>query len=280
MNTSSNFDPKTVDSFGDEWTRHRQTNIDDAELKKFFDDYFHIVPWETLPSRPTAFDMGVGTGRWARLVLPRIGQLHVIDASSEALAVAKSNLSDFKNVTYHNATTDSVQLESESFDFGYSLGVLHHIPDTQSALEDCTRLLKPGGLMLIYLYYRFDNRPGWFRLVWRLSDLLRRVIHRLPKVLKSIVTDILAITVYWPLSRLAAIVEILGGNPAGLPLSNYRKSSMATLRTDSRDRFGTPLEQRFTRDEIETMMLKAGLNKIRFSDRSPFWCAIGVKSES
>ena len=274
--TKRNFDHHTVASFGDEWSRHRQSDLDQAELEEMFDHYFHIVPWERLPPDAAGFDMGTGTGRWARLVAPRLGTLDVIDASKEALEVARGNLAAHSNVRYHHATTDSVDLPPKSFDFGYSLGVLHHIPDTRSALADCVRLVRPGGVFLVYLYYRFDNRPGWFRAAWHLSDLARRGIHRLPPALKSLATDLLALTVYWPLSRFAALVEKLGLNPSVIPLSFYRDSSMASLRTDSRDRFGTPLEQRFTRAEIEQMMREAGLKDIRFSDRTPFWTAVGI----
>lgn len=50
------------------------------------------------------------------------------------------------------------------------------------------------------------------------------------------------------------------------------------MRTDSRDRFGTPLEQRFTKAEIAAMMQDAGLVDIRFSEREPFWVACGTKA--
>jgi hypothetical protein len=49
------------------------------------------------------------------------------------------------------------------------------------------------------------------------------------------------------------------------------------MRTDALDRFGTPLEQRFTRAQITKMMTAAGLENIRFSDGFPFWCAVGFK---
>jgi hypothetical protein len=49
------------------------------------------------------------------------------------------------------------------------------------------------------------------------------------------------------------------------------------MRTDSRDRFGTPLEQRFTKAQITQMMEQAGLVDIVFSMRAPFWCAVGRK---
>ena len=42
------------------------------------------------------------------------------------------------------------------------------------------------------------------------------------------------------------------------------------MKTDARDRFGTPPEKRFSRNEIELMMKSAGLRDIKFSNVSPF----------
>ena len=67
----------------------------------------------------------------------------------------------------------------------------------------------------------------------------------------------------------------MGLDVAGIPLSAYRHGSFYTMRTDALDRFGTQLEQRFTRAQIEAMMLSAGLENIRFSDKEPFWVACG-----
>jgi len=49
------------------------------------------------------------------------------------------------------------------------------------------------------------------------------------------------------------------------------------MRTDSLDRFGTSLEHRFSKEEIEEMMTHCGLNNIRFYEGPPFWCAIGFR---
>lgn len=155
--------------------------------------------------------------------------------------------------------------------------MLHHIPDTPAALRACTRLLKPGAPFLLYLYYRFDNRPAWFRALWQASELFRGTVSRLPGAAKPLVTDLLAATVYWPLARGARLAERAGLDPAPLPLSFYRDKSFYTMRTDSRDRFGTPLEQRFTRAEIGAMMRAAGLGEIRFSEGEPYWVACGIK---
>ena len=273
-----NVHAQTVDSFGSEWTRFDQSELSAQELDELFQTYFHIFPWSALPPSAEGFDMGCGSGRWARLVAPRVGILNCIDPSPEALAVATRTLAAAGNARFLNGGVDAQLLPLASQDFGYSLGVLHHIPDTQAALDACTRLLKPGAPFLLYLYYRFDNRPFWFRALWRASDVLRGGISRLPERLKAVATDVLAALVYWPLARFARLLEALGINPEPLPLSFYRKTSFYTMRTDSRDRFGTPLEQRFTRREIVRMMSAAGLVNLRFSETEPFWVAVGVKA--
>ena len=271
-----NVDRETVKSFGDEWSRFDQSAIEGAEASRIFDEYFSVFPWHGLPNNASGFDMGCGSGRWARLMAPKVGHLHCIDPSS-ALDVAKRNLADQANVSFHQASVDDGILPANSQDFGYSLGVLHHIPDTGAALRSCVDMLKPGAPFLVYLYYAFDNRPLAFKLAWRFSDLLRRGIRRLPARLKHLVTDTLAVLVYWPLARISLLGERLGFDVSNVPLSYYRHHSFYTMRTDSRDRFGTPLEQRFNRSQIESMMQSAGLENIRFSERAPFWCAVGVK---
>ena len=277
MTTNPNLDPRTVASFGDEWQRFDQQGMAPGEAERVFGDYFAIFPWDQLPPDAEGFDMGCGSGRWARFVAPRVGQLHCIDPSS-ALAVARQALADQPNVQFHQASVAASGLPPSSQDFGYSLGVLHHVPDTAAAICSCVELLKPGAPLLVYLYYAFDNRPRWFRLLWRLSNAARLLIRRLPPRPKQLVTDLIALTVYWPLSRLASLAEAAGLPVASFPLSYYRHCSLYTLRTDARDRFGTPLEQRFTRAQIRQMCSAAGLVDLRFSPLAPFWCVVGSKA--
>ena len=73
------------------------------------------------------------------------------------------------------------------------------------------------------------------------------------------------------------VMEKLGINVVNLPLSAYRYCSFYTMRTDSLDRFGTRLEQRFTKNQINQMMIESGLKNISFNETVPFWCAVGTK---
>ena len=272
----NNLDVDTVKSFGDEWARFDQADLPVAEACRIFDEYFSVFPWDKLPKDASGFDMGCGSGRWAKLMVPRVGHLHCIDPSS-ALEVAKITLNSATNVTFYSASVDDGPLPENSQDFGYSLGVLHHVPDTARAIRSCVAMLKPGAPFQIYLYYAFDNRSWLFKLTWRCSDFLRRIICKLPSMLKHMITDILAVVVYYPLARLSLLAELAGLKVSSIPLSYYRNHSFYTMRTDSRDRFGTPLEQRFTRKEIAEMMDAAGLGDVRFSDDAPYWCAVGIK---
>jgi hypothetical protein len=84
--------------------------------------------------------------------------------------------------------------------------------------------------------------------------------------------------VYWPLARASGALERIGLAVDGFPLAAYRHHSFYTMRTDSLDRFGTRLEQRFTRAEISDMMERSGLVDIRFREAEPYWCAAGVRA--
>ena len=267
----------TVNGFGDEWSRFQQQEGDFGDRELMFEDYFKVFPWETLPIDSVGADVGCGSGRWAVMVAPKVGHLHLVDASPDALAVAQRNMGPFSNCSFHNASLDEMPFPNGSLDFAYSLGVLHHVPDTARAILSVSEKIRPGGIFLAYIYYKFDNRPIWFRLLWRFSDLMRAVICRMPYSLRYAFSQALAVLVYWPLSRSALLLEKWFKPLPNFPLFWYRNKSFYSLRTDALDRFGTRLEHRFTREQIEDMLKAAGFQAIRFSDTAPFWCVSARK---
>jgi SAM-dependent methyltransferase len=272
---TENVDRRAVDDFGAEWSAFDQTKLSEEELRLQFEGYFGIFPWTTLAPGAVGFDAGCGSGRWAKLVAPRVGWLHCVDASSEAALIARRNLAQHANCSVHAATIDAMPFDDDSMDFGYSLGVLHHLPDPEEGLRRCVAKLKPGAPFLLYLYYALDNRPLWFRGIWRAAEAARRSVCRWPFRLKLATTSLIATFVYLPLARTAALVERLGLDCEQIPLATYRRRSFYSMRTDALDRFGTRLEHRFRREEIADMMTCAGLGELVFSEQPPYWCAIG-----
>jgi ubiquinone/menaquinone biosynthesis C-methylase UbiE len=272
-----NIDQKVVNDFGKEWADFDQSSLSTDDLLYLFNSYFDIFPWHKLPENAVGFDLGCGSGRWAKFCAPKVGKLHCIDPSAEALNVAKQNLSTLGNCVFHQAGVDEIPLADNSMDFGYCLGVLHHIPDTEAGMKNCVQKLKPNAPFLVYIYYAFDNRPFWFKMIWQVADLVRRFISILPYPLKYFLSQLIALLIYLPLARLAKILEKLGLEVENLPLSSYRNQSFYSMRTDALDRFGTRLEKRFTQQQIREMMTKAGLENIEFNNHFPFWCGVGYR---
>ena len=109
-----------------------------------------------------------------------------------------------------------------------------------------------------------------------MSEAVRYGISRLPHGLRYFVSQLIAGLVYFPLAKASYLLEKLGVGVGNLPLSAYRKCSFYTMRTDALDRFGTRLEQRFSKVQIQQMMEQAGLEKVVFSNNVPYWCAVGL----
>ena len=280
--TDNNLDLKVARGFGREWSTFRQDpdHLSRAQRQAIFDDYFRIFPWHLLPvGGGIGLDVGCGTGRWSVLVAPRVEHLHLLDPSAEALNVAKENLRDINNVSYHLNSVATIPLPPKSLDFAFSLGVLHHVPDTEAAIAAIADKLKTNAPFLIYLYYALDNRPIWYRLLWRITDLARFVVSRLPHPFRLVISQAVAALIYWPVARFARLVSPRGRSAGTLPLSYYADKSFYVMRTDAYDRLCTRLEKRFRRDEIERMLAQTGFKNVTFSTKQPFWCAVGIKSD-
>lgn len=274
---SSNVDSAVVEAFGHEWTRFPNEELGDDELADMFDAYTSTFPWADLPEGAVGFDAGCGSGRWARFFAPRVGLLHCIDASSAAMAVARSTLSGNQNVKFHNADLTNMDIDDGSCDFGYSLGVLHHVPDTATAARSCVLKLKPGAPFLVYLYYNLEGENLLRRQLLRIVTAMRYVIARLPRPVRTAVTDLVAAVVYLPLARLARLIETVGGDPSWIPLFQYRNRSFYVMRNDSLDRFGTRLEKRFSQQEVRQLLEDAGLERVTFAPGPPWWVATAWK---
>ena len=277
MLKSQGIGKKVISDFGNEWNEFDQSALTKDELKKLFDRYFHIFPKNKLNKKSIGFDLGCGSGRWAKFVAPKVKKLNCIDPSKLAIKVAKKNLSEQHNVKFVNSNISKNILNKNSQDFGYCLGVLHHIEDTLKGLRFSNRILKKNAPYLIYLYYNFDNRGFIYRSIWKVSNLFRLIISKLPFKVKKVVTDLIAILIYYPLAKYSMMLSYLGMNSEVLPLSFYKNESLYTMRTDSLDRFGTKLEKRFSKKEITKLLNKTGFKDVEFSNKMPYWVAICKK---
>jgi len=271
-----NIDDSVVKSFGEEWQKFYQ--FSDKELDEIGRGYFDIVTDKMVNKSSYCIDIGCGTGRWSKYLYTRAGFIECIDPS-DAILIADKVLEGVDNVRLSKASTDNIPFADETFDFGMSIGVLHHIPDTLRALTDCVKKIKQEGYFFIYLYYALDNRGLLFRTIFFFMNLFRKVISSFPAVLKKFTCDLIAIFIYMPVILLGRFFKWAGFKKvaAKMPLNAYHDRSFFIIRNDALDRFGTKLEQRFSRKEIIDMMEKAGLGEITVSEFFPYWHAIGKR---
>ena len=274
--SEANLDDDTVKSFGAEWERFPE--FTEQEIEKIGEDYFDIVNDSILTKNSHVLDVGCGSGRWSKFVAPKVLSVEAIDPSTSVITAANF-LGEEKNVRVSQASVDNIPFSDNSFDLVFSLGVLHHIPDTEKGIIRCVDKVRNGGWFHIYLYYNLENRGSLYRYIYYISSTLRRRISGYGDSKKFMIADLIATLVYYPLARLSKILRTIGLHKISskLPLAYYSDKSFTIMRNDALDRFGTPLEKRFSKDEISTMLRNAGLVNIEFSDKQPFWHAIGQK---
>jgi SAM-dependent methyltransferase len=272
---TTNIDNEVVQHFGKEWAKF---NYSDGKADGALDDQFAAY---TEPidlgifdgSKSIAADFGAGSGRWTERLKPYFKEIYALEPSIEAVQVLKSKFENDEQIQILNQSVENNSIPDNSLDFAMSLGVLHHIPDTQLALQDVRKKLKKDGTFLCYLYYKIEDKPFHYRVIFRVVNATRFIISRLPHFIRMLLAKFIAAFIYFPLARYAKIRKKIGRSVENIPLHHYAEMPFVMLENDALDRFGTRLEQRFNQKEISTMLDKANFDvtTLVFSEKEPFW---------
>ena len=260
---------RTQASFGYEWTE-----FDDWQPSGStnFQDYFNGID---LPSLRDArvLEGGCGMGRHARQLAEHCRMILAIDFS-QAIEAAARNVGDLPNVAVVQADLQALPVADEAFEFVYSMGVVHHLADTEGVVRGLVRKLKPGGRLRLYLYWK---REGWTGRALAVVSGIRRFTTRLPfpvlKALCWVLSVGLSAGVVLPYRLLAR----LGVRTSEYwPLFVYTKYPFTVLYNDQFDRFSAPLEKRYSEAEARRLLEQAGLRDVR--TRPMFgWLVDGVR---
>jgi SAM-dependent methyltransferase len=270
-----NLDQQVIDSFGHEWAAfdYAESETDEA-LDSQFLAYCTPIDLSQFNSKSSvAADFGAGSGRWASRLLPYFSLVYAVEPSDGANKVLKNKFLNETRMKILQETVGANSIPSASLDLAMSLGVLHHIPDAGLAIKDVASKIKSGGVFLCYLYYKLDNKPLYYRGLFWTSDSLRWVISRLPYAMRRLIAQMIAVAIYLPLARTSKLLGNKGKNVSNFPLHHYANMPFVMLQNDALDRFGTRLEQRFSKKEIAEMLGKADfdLSTLKFSEVEPFW---------
>jgi ubiquinone/menaquinone biosynthesis C-methylase UbiE len=270
-----NLDNRVIESFGHEWEKFSYgDNQNSVALNTQFAAYCSPIDLaEFNPKTSIAADFGAGSGRWTSRLLPYFSTIYALEPSDGAIKVLESKFANEPKLKILQETVGANSIPAQSLDLAMSLGVLHHLPDTQLAIKDVSLKIKPGGVFLCYLYYSLENKPIFYKLIFKAVNTMRRIISVLPQKIRYLVTSTIAALVYWPLARFSKLMTRLGINVSNIPLHHYAKMPFVMLANDALDRFGTSLEQRFSQAQITEMLRSANfdVSTLKFSDTEPFW---------
>lgn len=133
-------------------------NLFEEHNNVYFNDVFSGINYQTtflLPQKSqSVLDVGCGIGFWLSLFQKKgVAHLTGIDLSQKSIAIAKQRVTEQCQILHGNA--ESLPFASNTFDHVNCQGVVHHTPNTQTAINEIFRVTKHNGTVSISVYY--DN---------------------------------------------------------------------------------------------------------------------------
>jgi ubiquinone/menaquinone biosynthesis C-methylase UbiE len=129
--------------------------------------HYHLPPFldEVAAAGSEVLEIGCGMGIDAIQLVRRGVNLTAIDLTEAGIELARSNFARLGlSADLRVGNAEALDFADDSFDAVYSFGVLHHTPDTEKAISEVLRVLKPHGKAFIMLYSRYS---------------LNRLVHRI-----------------------------------------------------------------------------------------------------
>jgi SAM-dependent methyltransferase len=264
---------RTRESFGYQWTVFSQMVVD---FRENFLQYIAPVDTSFFPGR-VGLDVGCGFGRHIYNAAKFGAEMVGLDIS-EAIESTRVNTEGLPNVHLVQADVYDMPFRPGVFDFAYSIGVLHHLPEPERAFQCVVRLVKPGGSVFIWVYSN-SRRYVNFAL-----ESVRAVTTRSPKKLQQLLSLIGAsidwaafIVPYRVASKLPAIGPVVN-RVAPKRLRVYGEYPFQVVYADWFDRLAAPIRFYYDADAMRSWLDRASLGHTAISPTGLFgWRAYGER---
>jgi ubiquinone/menaquinone biosynthesis C-methylase UbiE/uncharacterized protein YbaR (Trm112 family) len=263
----------TALSFGYEWAHFPEMY---REWEQSFLDYMQPHAPEFFRGK-IVLDAGCGNGRFAYYAAKYGAEVWAIDLGP-AVEVASRNTNAAGDVQVMQADLHRLPFAAESFDFIYSIGVLHHLPDPEAAFQNLLRYLKPGGEVQIYLYWKPEGQPIK-RALLAMVEAGRKVTTRLPHTAVHALAFPTAVGAFaffvWPYKLLKRIPG-LKALAEKIPMKQYANFPFRVCVNDQLDRFSAPIENRYTKQQVADWLSRAKLEQTKVRPAYG-WVGTGMK---
>lgn len=112
-------------------------------------------------------DVGSGNGYVLSKYAAEGAEVFGIDITQTGIDLCKKRFEYLQlKGNFQVADAQDIPFPDNTFDCVCSMGVLHHVPDTQKALDEIHRVLKPGGRLIVMLYNRNSAKYQFMYRVW------------------------------------------------------------------------------------------------------------------
>jgi SAM-dependent methyltransferase len=261
--TLSSLESATAAAFGTQWKIL-------GELSSVFRDEFesYLRPLEATDLRGlVVLDAGCGMGKFS-LAAAQAGAGAVIAVDfSDAVDVAHAHLAHLPSAHVVQASIYALPFRSRTFDFAFSIGVLHHLPDPERGFRGIVPLLRPGGRVFVWVYAREGNE---FFVRW-LDPWRARLFSRLPSWVNRAVATVVAAPL-WAVIR-ALYVPLDGrGRARQLPYADYflyfARLGFGSFWGTVYDKLVPPISFYLAGDEMRRWVAAAGLTDLVLRHRN------------
>jgi SAM-dependent methyltransferase len=271
-----------ADSFGPQWRTFARSQLDTDRTRESAIRFDSEIGWQIEDLRgKSVVEFGSGAGRFVDVVSRRGAGLVIGLDATDAVDAAQESLGDRDNVLFVQGDIFRAPLRAGAFDFGYSIGVLHHTPDPEESFRILTRMLRPGGRVGLSLYeislYARPNRNSlkvatmdllWSLNLWR-CELFRAVTTRVPQswflaYCKSVV----------PVLHYLNKIPVLRYLRYLLPSTCYRHLPVIWSMVDTHDTYATKIVHQYRGKDVFQWFLREGLGDIILRNSRAGWVSV------
>lgn len=254
----------TAERFGDEW--HLFSTIDDTISHEQFLDWINPLTPEFFKDKKV-LDAGCGNGRLTRWA-SRFGAREVVGIDfGKSVEVAHYNTRETHNTTIIQADIRHLPF-NEEFDYAYSIGVLHHLPDPHEGFINLLRAVKTGGAITLWVYGYEGNA-----LVRKYIEPVRRVTSRLPTFILRPFAYMMTIFAYIFVKYVYQLIHYFAPTLySRLPMHAYIRTwfpyTYRELYSVIYDQLVTPITHYISRDTLETWGRESQVKNFSISSRA------------